>query len=154
MTTVDISVLEASVEALIQQQVAAYEAQLREALAATLSKTGRTRPSRRPARSTRSARQKPAARRRTPEEIEALAERFYAAVEAAPGETMLALSATLGLSSKELEHPVTHLRKAKRIRSVGERSRTRYFPMVPRAGGGDQAVAKSDGAGSSMSLSM
>ena len=154
MTAVDISVLEASVEALIQQQVSAYEAQLREALAATLSKTTRSKPSKRPAKSTSAARRSPAAPRRTPEEIEALAERFYAAVEAEPGETMVTYSAKLGLSSPELERPVLNLRKAKRIRSVGERSRTRYFAMVPRTGRGDQAVTKSDGAGSSASPSM
>ena len=38
MTAIDITALEASVEALIQQQLAVYEAQLREALARTLAK--------------------------------------------------------------------------------------------------------------------
>ena len=133
MTALDISVLEASVEALIQQQVAAYEAQLRETLAGTLSKTGRARPGKRPRKSATVAKRSTGAPRRTPEEIEALAERFLAAVEATPGETMLTLAGSLGLRSKELERPVLHLRKAGRIRTVGERSRTRYFAMVPRA---------------------
>jgi hypothetical protein len=46
MTAIDITALEASVEALIQQQLAAYEAQLREALARTLSKARPTAPRR------------------------------------------------------------------------------------------------------------
>ncbi len=154
MATLDISVLAASVEALIQQQVAAYEAQLREALSAKLSKPRRTPPSKRTARSTSSASRGPAAPRRTPDELEALAERFYAAVEAEPGETMVVLSERLGVRSKALERPVLRLRQAGRIRSVGERSRMRYFAMVPRTEWGDQAAAKSDGTGSSKSPSM
>lgn len=154
MTAIDISVLEASVEALIQQQVAAYEAQLREKLAAQLSRSGRPRPTKKPVRTTTSTKRSPMAPRRTQEEIEALAERFHAAVEASPGETMLTYSASLDLSARELEQPVLHLRKAKRIRTIGERSRMRYFAMVPREGRGAQAVANSDGAGSSTSPSM
>ena len=133
MAALDISVLEASVEALIQQQVAAYEAQLREALAGTLSKTGRGRAGMRASKSATVAKRSTSSARRTLEEIEALAERFFAAVEAAPGETMFTLAESLGLSSKELARPVLHLRRGGRIRTVGDRSRTRYFAMIPRA---------------------
>lgn len=71
------------------------------------------------------------------------------AVEAAPGETMRTLAGNLGMSSQELERPVVHLRKAKWIRTIGERSRTRYFAMANRQGRGAQAATKSAGAGSS-----
>jgi hypothetical protein len=132
MTALDISTIEASVEALIQQQVAAYEAQLREALARTLA-TPRGGSSRRAASAPKAARKRSAVptRRRAPEELEALVERFFAAVEAAPGETMMTHAAKLGLRTRELEQPLLRLRQAGRIRSVGERNRTRYYPMTP-----------------------
>lgn len=43
---------------------------------------------------------------------------------------MTALSAKLGLRSQELERPVLVLKKDGRIRTVGERSRTRYYAMA------------------------
>lgn len=119
-------------EALIQQQLAAYEAQLREALAATLTKAARPRSNKRTAQAPTPTKRGKNAPRRSAEEIEALAERFYAAVEAAPGESMFTLAASLGVSSTTLERPVHYLREAERLRSVGERSRTRYFAMVSR----------------------
>jgi len=133
MTALDISVLEASVEALIQQQVASYEEQLREALAGVLSKTRRERPRGRATKSDAASKRSAPGPRRVPEELEALAERFFAAVEATPGETMLTLAGSLGLRSKELERPVLRLKKAGRIKTVGERNWTRYFAMTPRA---------------------
>ena len=42
---------------------------------------------------------------------------------------MMTLAARLGLRAQELERPVVRLRKAGRIKTVGERSRTRYYPM-------------------------
>ncbi len=130
MTTIDITTLEASVEALIQQQLAAYEAQLREALGRKLT-TGRRGTPRR--KRTKSTAARSGAPRRTTEELEALAERFFSAVESTPGETMMTLAAGLGLRAQELERPVLRLKKAGRIKTVGERSRTRYYPMTARA---------------------
>ena len=36
----------------------------------------------------------------------------------------------LGVSSAELQYPMNRLRNAGRVRSVGERYQTRYFPTV------------------------
>jgi hypothetical protein len=132
MTAFDITTIEASVEALIRQQVAAYEAQLREALARTLA-TPRSASSRRTASRPKAAPKRSAARERprAPEELEALAELFFAAVEAAPGETMMTHAAKLGLRTQELRQPVLRLKQAGRIKSVGEQHRTRYYPMTP-----------------------
>ena len=135
MTAIDISALEASVEALIQQQVATYEAQLREALARTLSKV-RPSPARRkeakPAKP-KSAQRAPSPARRSSDELDAFAERLFKVMEAAPGETMAVLAPRLGVSAKELERPAARLKKAGRIRTVGERSRMRYYPMTRAA---------------------
>lgn len=120
-------------EALIRQQVAAYEAQLRETLARTLTAKagGATRRTKRCKTASKSRRAH--APRRTPEALDALGEDFIAAVESAPGETMLTLAPQLGLSAEELERPVARLKKAGRLKTVGERSRMRYYPLTPRA---------------------
>ena len=139
MVAVDIKRLEASVEALIAEQVAAYEAELREQLTRRLKVKKRKSA---PAKSGRPALPKaPRAELRTPEEIDELAERFFEAVEAAPGQSMRTLAATIGISSRKLERAVRRLRDAGRIKTVGTRRRMRYYAM-PRTG-------KSDGIGSS-----
>jgi predicted Zn-dependent protease len=70
--------------------------------------------------------------RRTQAELSALAERLHELVCAQPGETMSVLAPQLGATSIELERPMKALKKAGRVRSVGQRHLTRYFPTVPR----------------------
>jgi len=69
-------------------------------------------------------------KRRTPDEIAALGERFYQAVSAKPGETMTVLAADVGATAGELNRPMTQLKRAGRVRTAGARNHTRYFPMV------------------------
>jgi hypothetical protein len=69
-------------------------------------------------------------RRRAPDEVAALAERLYAAVCAHPGEGMRLLATEVGSSVAELNRPMTNLKRDGRIRSVGERHLTRYFPRA------------------------
>jgi hypothetical protein len=71
--------------------------------------------------------------RRAPAQMAALSERLYDAVCAKPGETMTVLAPIVGVTPRELQVPATHLRKAGRIRSVGQKQQTRYFPMVKNA---------------------
>lgn len=140
MTAIDITTLEASVEALIRQQVAVYEMTLREAIGRKLT-SGRSGSSSRrtatnlmrPPRRAAAPAPRPTATRRTSADLEELAERIFNAVEATPGETMMTLAARLGLSSQELHGSVLRLKKAGRIRMVGERNRARYYPMTPRS---------------------
>lgn len=130
MATPDISGIETAVEAMIQEHVAAYEATLREALRRKFS-TGAARSSRtRRKKGTSRPSAKPGAPRRSAEELSALGERFLGAVEQSPGETMAVLRGSLGLSSQELERPVLLLKRAGLLKAVGERSRTRYYPMA------------------------
>lgn len=69
-------------------------------------------------------------RARRPEaEIAALAHRLCAAVAAEPGVGMTRLAAQLGVASRELERPMTHLKLDRRVRSVGRYQSTRYFPL-------------------------
>lgn len=124
MATPDISGVETAFEAVIEQHMKAYEAALREVLGRKLT-----------AGSSRSSRKAPgpgasaSAKRRSREELATLGRRFVEAVEKTPGEKMMVLSASLGLHSQELEVPVSRLKKAGQVRTVGERSRTRYYPV-------------------------
>lgn len=71
--------------------------------------------------------------RRAAEEIGSLGERFYEALCLAPGETMTVLAPVVGSTARELSRPVFLLKRAGRIRSVGAKHATRYFPMAREA---------------------
>jgi hypothetical protein len=57
----------------------------------------------------------------------------YRAVCAKPGETMAVLAPMVGASAREVHRPMTLLRRAGRVRAVGTRHTTRYFPMATAA---------------------
>ncbi len=71
--------------------------------------------------------------RRPSEAIAALSERFYEALCQSPGETMTVLAPIVGATARDLNRPVALLKRAGRIRSVGTKHSTRYFPMAPRS---------------------
>jgi len=71
-------------------------------------------------------------RRRASTEMAELGERFYAAVCAQPGETMGVLGSALGKAPRELHRPMMVLKQAGRLRSVGQRHHTRYYPTIVR----------------------
>ena len=65
----------------------------------------------------------------------ALCERLYQAVCAKPGEGMVVLATDIGASPRELNRPMAQLKGAGKVRSVGQRNLTRYFPLVSEATG-------------------
>jgi hypothetical protein len=71
--------------------------------------------------------------RRPSAELVAIGERLYAAMCNTPGETMTVLAPAVGCSARELHRPMSLLKQAGRVRSVGNRQGTRYYPML---GGG------------------
>ena len=73
---------------------------------------------------------RPASRRRTTEEVTDLAERLYKAVLASPGETMERLAPKVGAKARELTIVVGRLRSEGRLRTVGQRQQTQYFPTT------------------------
>lgn len=84
----------------------------------------------------RAPRTKPTARpakRRSSAEIAELGERFYTLVCQQPGEPMTTLAPLLGVSARELAQPIAGLKRAGRIRSVGQRSETKYFPCIGKS---------------------
>lgn len=63
----------------------------------------------------------------------ALGQQFYQAVCERPGETMVVLAADIGSSPRELNRPVTILKRLGQVRSVGQRNLTRYFPLAAKS---------------------
>lgn len=71
-----------------------------------------------------------AAPRRAPDELVALGERFYAVVCRQPGETMTTLAPQVGVAPPVLQVAVARLRRDGRVRAIGKRQHTRYYPMA------------------------
>ena len=75
-------------------------------------------------------RRSPASGRRTADELTGLSERLYEAVIAEPGKTMTSLAPKVGATPRELHLPMMTLKREGRIRSVGVRQHTRYYPTA------------------------
>ena len=128
MTTTNIEHLRKRIEAVIQEHLAASRRAAGDAVARAFGATGG-----RARRTPPAPGSEAGSRRRAPPEIAALGEQFYRAVCEKPGETMAVLAAQVGRLPRELNRPMVHLKRAGRVRSVGQRHLTRYFPMVERA---------------------
>jgi hypothetical protein len=118
--------IESAVEQLVREHLAACEAAAETAVRSAFRRASST--SSKPTRS-KSKRSRSPSRRRSPDEIAALGERLYEAICRHPGETMAVIAPAVGASPRELRRPSTLLRRAGRVRSVGQRHATRYFPM-------------------------
>ncbi|SRR5258708_6842456 len=115
------------IERLVQEHMAASRKAAREAVERAFATAAKA-----PARATASA-PRQASPPRPSADIAALGERLYRAVCAKPGETMAVLAPMAGASARELHRPMTLLRRAGRVRAVGTRHTTRYFPMANAA---------------------
>jgi len=118
------------IEHLVEEYISATRAAAHAALNRAFA-TGTTSP----ARPSRSASPGPSSRsrtgaRRAADEIGALSERLYEAVCRTPGEKMEIIAPVVGATARELNRPMLRLKQAGRIRSVGTRHATRYFPMA------------------------
>ncbi len=124
------------IEELVRELAEEHMAQLQQVVMAAVvgalagSTAGATAPK-------KSKRAKKAARtstgRRDPAELAALSERLYEAVCAKPGEAMVVFATQLRATVRELHRPMANLKRCGRVRSVGERHRTRYFPGLATA---------------------
>lgn len=122
MTTNYTEKLEAEIEQVVRKHLAAYQAAVSAAVErAFASATPLVRSS--------GPKRRAAGGRRAPTEVAALAERLYEAVCAHPGETMAVIAPQVGESAQALNRPMTHLKRAGRVRSAGQRHMTRYFPL-------------------------
>lgn len=118
-----------AVERLVREHLAECEAAAATAVRDAFARAARPASKRRRALAPAPVRRGSPARRRTREEIAQLAERLYEAMCAHPGETMVVIAQAVGATSRELSRPATLLRRAGRVRSVGQRQHTRYFPI-------------------------
>jgi hypothetical protein len=73
---------------------------------------------------------KTASARRAPEELVALGERFYAVLCRQPGELMTTLAPQVGVAPRVLQVAVARLRREGRVRVIGKKQQTRYYPMA------------------------
>ena len=71
--------------------------------------------------------------RRAAEEVVALGEQFYVALCRSPGATMAMLAPQVEASPRALHVAVARLKRSGRVRAVGQRQRTCYFPMTTTA---------------------
>ncbi len=125
MSKARIGDLEQQIECLVRDHVAALRQRAEAALARAFSQTAMA--------GRRAAAPRTSGRRRAAAELSALSERLYAAICAQPGAGMGTLAAELGATPRELNRPARQLRRAGRVRSVGQRQATRYFPMATKA---------------------
>jgi hypothetical protein len=127
--------LSKQIEDLVRQHVDA----LRASAAAAVARAFAAVPSPSSARAitstqTRPARpRKKAAPRRGPEELVALGERFYTVLCQRPGETMATLAPQVGVAPRVLQVAVGRLRRDGRVRVIGKKQHTRYYPMATSA---------------------
>jgi hypothetical protein len=84
----------------------------------------------------RASPRKPSGTRRSGAEIEAICERLCERVRVRPGASMVTFVSELGTTVRALERPMAKLKAEGRVRSVGQRHLTSYFPAVPRAASG------------------
>ncbi len=122
----------------IEQLVARYVEESRRAVREAVERGFGTSPS--PSRAskgpttTRGSR-KPPERRRPPEEVAQLGARLLELVRARPGESMVVFAAELELGVRDLQRPMSLLKREGRVRSVGQRQSMRYFPGLGKAAG-------------------
>jgi hypothetical protein len=114
------------IEDLVRQHVDT----LRASAAAAVARAFSTMPHE-PMRQTKPVRtRKMQASRRAPEELVALADRFYAVLCQRPGETMTALAPQVGVAPRVLQVAVARLRRDGRVRVIGNKQQMRYYPMA------------------------
>jgi hypothetical protein len=126
MTTRTTEQLQSEIEKLVRVHLAAQRAAAAAAVERAFAAVATPRAARAPRTQTWG-------RRRPPTEVAGLAEKVFDAVRAHPGETMTVIAPHVGESARALIRPMHHLKQAGRVKSVGQRHLTRYFPMTPRS---------------------
>jgi hypothetical protein len=70
----------------------------------------------------------PAAPPRVPESLAQLMERIHSHIKANPGQGVVPMATSLGISNKDLRMPIRKLVEENKVRSTGKTRGTRYFP--------------------------
>lgn len=117
----------------IEQAVEGYVAEGRKAAVAAMERAFSSSPSttRRSKAAPRPKGEKRATgARRSGEELAELQAQLCELVRTHPGEAMVTFATELGMSVRELHRPMSVLKREGRVRTVGQRHLTRYFPTV------------------------
>jgi len=115
----------------IEQMIAAHIAATRKVAQEAVARAfGEASPAARPRVAAVAAASGRSGKRRASADLVALGERFYGVLCRKPGEPMAVLAAEVGASAQELHRAVARLKQAGRVRAVGQRSQTRYFPLA------------------------
>jgi DNA-binding NtrC family response regulator len=117
----------------IEQAVGGYLAEGRKAAVAAMERAfssapntvGRSSSTQRPKGKTRAA-----GARRSGKELAEVRAQLCELVCRQPGEAMVTFATELGMSVRELHRPMSVLKREGRVRTVGQRHLTRYFPTV------------------------
>jgi hypothetical protein len=123
----------------IESLVASYIDEVREAAQQALERSlCRRAAARRPAKGTvhRPPSPRLATKRRTAAELDETCEKLCALVRTRPGESIVTLAEEMCAPAGTLQRPMAKLRAEGKVRSVGERHLTRYFPAVVRTAAG------------------
>ncbi len=131
METASIQNLEREIERLVGEHMVAHEIAVVAAVQRAFAAARQA--SHQPAQKHKTAKAKPrkiTSQRRSTQQISELAERLYMVVCENPGESMKSLTSVIGGKASEWSKPMAALKKAGKVRSVGERQYTRYFPMA------------------------
>ena len=115
----------------IEQLVTAYVREAQQSAVSAIERSFSRTPKKSPEqRTTEPPRTRRAWICRTRQELDEIREKLYALICAEPGESMQTLAREMRLTSELLYLPMSKLKAEGRVRSVGERNYTRYFPGV------------------------
>jgi hypothetical protein len=131
--------LSEAIESLVASYMESVREAAKQAVARALVIRGASRRRSSPATRTTSATSQSTPARRTSTELEQVCDALCERVRAQPGASMVELAEQMGADAGRLRRPMTKLRAAGRVRSVGERHLTRYYPAVVRTVPGNGA---------------
>ncbi len=126
--------LAGAIESLVGTYVAGIREAAQQAVERALVRSAAGRPATRGG--TKAASRPPtSASRRTAAELAEVSEALCEVVRAHPGASMVALAEKMGTETRNLLRPMAQLKSAGRVRTVGQRHLTRYYPAVVRSAG-------------------
>jgi predicted HTH transcriptional regulator len=124
-TTAHTADLCSRIEALVQEHIAASH----KAAMATLQRAFASSATPSASRSTQRRGKQSSGTYRSREVLSELQDKIYDFLNRSPGVGATEISTSLGISAKDMHRPMAKLKKSGLVRSVGQRSETRYFPV-------------------------
>jgi hypothetical protein len=126
--------LAGAIESLIGSYVDGVREAARQAVERALVRSAAGRPTR--GRKRAFSQPPTSASRRTTGELAEVSDALCEVVRAHPGASMVALAEKMGAEARTLLRPMARLKSTGRVRSVGQRHLTRYYPAVIRSAAG------------------